>query len=140
MHAISWLSPRTRICQMTRPEQLKNLIDEDALQRARIKRQKVDQNVSEKVSITKKMYGALDVCIKKIGERTAEASCLLLSLCFSWICLLLARSARATAEILSAQSVTLKINTNSNRGCVSVSPFYPVLRGKTTRSPSWRRT
>lgn len=54
---------------MTRTEQLKNLIDEDALQRARIKRQKVDHSVSEKVSITKKMYGALDVCIKKIGER-----------------------------------------------------------------------
>ncbi|CAM9986552.1 unnamed protein product [Scytosiphon promiscuus] len=58
--------------QMTRPEQLKNLIDEDALQRARLKRQKVDQSVSEKVSITKKMYGALDVCIKKIDDEIAK--------------------------------------------------------------------
>ncbi|CAM9225294.1 unnamed protein product [Hapterophycus canaliculatus] len=58
--------------QMTRPEQLKNLIDEDALQRARIKRQKVDHSVSEKVSITKKMYGALDVCIKKIDDEIAK--------------------------------------------------------------------
>lgn len=55
---------------MTRPEQLKNLIDEDALQKSREKRRKVDENVSEKVSITKRMYGALDTCIKNIGERS----------------------------------------------------------------------
>ena len=57
--------------QMAKPEQLKNLIDEDALQRAREKRQKVEQGVTEKVSITKRMYGALDTCIKNIGERGA---------------------------------------------------------------------
>lgn len=55
---------------MTRPEQLKNLIDEDALQKSREKRRKVDESVSEKVSITKRMYGALDTCIKNIGERS----------------------------------------------------------------------
>lgn len=56
---------------MAKPEQLKNLIDEEALQRAREKRQKVEQGVTEKVSITKKMYGALDTCIKNIGEQGA---------------------------------------------------------------------
>ena len=61
---------------MSRPEQLKNLIDEDALQRAREKRQKVDYGVTEKVSITKRMYGALDTCIKNIGKRSA-AVCVL---------------------------------------------------------------
>lgn len=55
---------------MARPEQLKNLIDEDALQRAHEKRRKVDHGVTEKVSITKKMYGALDACIKSIGKRS----------------------------------------------------------------------
>ncbi|CAM9600990.1 unnamed protein product [Ectocarpus sp. 12 AP-2014] len=54
--------------QMTRPEQLKNLIDEDALQKSREKRRKVDESVSEKVSITKRMYGALDTCIKNIDD------------------------------------------------------------------------
>ncbi|CAM9104583.1 unnamed protein product [Ectocarpus fasciculatus] len=54
--------------QMTRPEQLKNLIDEDALQKSREKRRKVDESVSEKVSITKRMYGALDTCIKNIED------------------------------------------------------------------------
>lgn len=54
---------------MARPEQLKSLLDEDALQRAQEKRQKVDQGVNEKVSITKKMYGELDACIKSIGKR-----------------------------------------------------------------------
>eukprot|EP00752_Nemacystus_decipiens_P011288 g10031.t1 len=57
--------------QMAKPEQLKNLIDEDALQRAREKRQKVEQGVTEKVSITKRMYGALDTCIKNIDEEIA---------------------------------------------------------------------
>lgn len=56
------------IVQMARPEQLDRLIDEDALQRAREKRRKVDSGVSEKVSITKRMYDALDTCIKNIGE------------------------------------------------------------------------
>ncbi|CAM9498900.1 unnamed protein product, partial [Pylaiella littoralis] len=54
--------------KMARPEQLKNLIDEDALQRAHEKRRKVDHGVTEKVSITKKMYGALDACIKSIDD------------------------------------------------------------------------
>lgn len=56
-------------CQMSHPEQVKNLIDEDALQRAREKRKKVDHGVTEKVSITKRMYGALDTCIKNIGTQ-----------------------------------------------------------------------
>lgn len=55
--------------QMARPEQLEGLIDEEALQRARDKRRKVDTCVSEKVSITKRMYDALDTCIKSIGEQ-----------------------------------------------------------------------
>eukprot|EP00903_Cladosiphon_okamuranus_P007030 g6836.t1 len=57
--------------QMAKPEQLKNLIDEEALQRAREKRQKVEEGVTEKVSITKRMYGALDTCIKNIDEEIA---------------------------------------------------------------------
>ena len=54
---------------MARPEQLEGLIDEEALQRARDKRRKVDTYVSEKVSITKRMYDALDTCIKSIGKQ-----------------------------------------------------------------------
>ena len=54
---------------MARPEQLEGLIDEEALQRARDKRRKVDTCVSEKVSITKRMYDALDTCIKSIGKK-----------------------------------------------------------------------
>lgn len=53
---------------MARPEQLDGLVDEDALARAREKRRKVDTCVSEKVSITKRMYDALDTCIKNIGK------------------------------------------------------------------------
>lgn len=52
---------------MARPEQLDTLVDEDALQKARDKRRKVDHCVSEKVAITKRMYDALDCCIKSIG-------------------------------------------------------------------------
>lgn len=55
--------------QMSRPEQLDSLIDEEALQRARDKRRKVDTYVSEKVSITKRMYESLDTCIKSIGKQ-----------------------------------------------------------------------
>ncbi len=54
---------------MSHPEQVKNLIDEDDLERAREKRKKVDHGVTEKVSITKRMYGALDTCIKNIGTQ-----------------------------------------------------------------------
>lgn len=68
---------------MAKPEQLKNLIDEDALQRAREKRQKVEEGVTEKVSITKRMYGALDTCIKNIGERGAVFRMLTCSRCTS---------------------------------------------------------
>ncbi|CAM9101991.1 unnamed protein product, partial [Ascophyllum nodosum] len=53
---------------MTRPEQVASLVDEKALERAREKRRKVDECVSEKVSITKRMYDALDTCIKNIDE------------------------------------------------------------------------
>lgn len=53
---------------MKRPEQLEGLVDEEALQRAQEKRRKVEQCVSEKVSITKRMYDALDSCIKNIGK------------------------------------------------------------------------
>lgn len=56
--------------QMARPEQSNNLVDEDALQRAQEKRRKVDQGVTEKVSTAKKMYGALDACIKRIGKQS----------------------------------------------------------------------
>lgn len=73
---------------MARPEQLKNLIDEDALQRARDKRRKVDHGVTEKVSITKKMYGALDACIKSIGKRGAvvrNVDCLVCGPCRSFV-------------------------------------------------------
>ena len=55
------------LVQMTRPEQVASLVDEKALERAREKRRKVDECVSEKVSITKRMYDALDTCIKNIG-------------------------------------------------------------------------
>lgn len=54
---------------MARPEQVKSLIDEDALQKAQEKRRKVDHGVTEKVSIANKMYGALDACIKSVGKR-----------------------------------------------------------------------
>ncbi|CAM9937337.1 unnamed protein product, partial [Laminaria digitata] len=54
--------------KMSRPEQLDSLIDEEALQRARDKRRKVDTYVSEKVSITKRMYESLDTCIKSIDD------------------------------------------------------------------------
>lgn len=53
---------------MTRPDQLESLVDEEALERAYVKRQRVDKCVSEKVAITKRMYDALDTCIKNIGE------------------------------------------------------------------------
>lgn len=59
---------------MTRPEQFDDLLDEDALQRSRDKRRKVDAAVSEKVSITKRMYEALDTCIKSIGESCGISS------------------------------------------------------------------
>lgn len=66
---------------MAKPEQLKSLIDEDALQEAREKRQKVEHGVTEKVSITKRMYGALDTCIKNIGKRARHRSSHILIFC-----------------------------------------------------------
>jgi len=68
---------------MSKPEQVKNLIDEDALQRAREKRKRVDHGVTEKVSITKKMYGALDTCIKNIGAVAFRAVARVCSPCIS---------------------------------------------------------
>lgn len=77
---------------MSRPEQLEGLIDEEALQRARDKRRKVDTCVSEKVSITKRMYDALDTCIKSIGERIKKKKMATLYARFFFIALIRLRT------------------------------------------------